>query len=167
MAKSALLANINFLKKLSPDDKEVIKNILQFKPEEGKYGVCTSLEERAFLILKRMFMHAYNADEESETHWNRSSNMRPTFFIKHWLYERWQALTSNVSCWIFEYKHKPVQLHAKKWVGAECQQIENQLDRKMNDNKKNSEKNMGYMKNLFNAASSLTALGNTFDKKVQ
>jgi hypothetical protein len=26
---------------------------------------------------------------------------------------------------------------------------------------------MGYMKNLFNAASSLTALGNTFNKKVQ
>jgi hypothetical protein len=32
---------------------------------------------------------------------------------------------------------------------------------------KKLEKEMGYMKNLFNAASSLTALGNTFDKKVQ
>jgi hypothetical protein len=30
---------------------------------------------------------------------------------------------------------------------------------------KKLEKEMGYMKNLFNAASSLTALGNTFDKK--
>jgi hypothetical protein len=28
MAKSAPLANINFLKELSPDDKEVIKNVL-------------------------------------------------------------------------------------------------------------------------------------------
>ena len=42
MAKSAALANINFSKKLSPDDKEVIKNVLQFKPKEGKYGVWTS-----------------------------------------------------------------------------------------------------------------------------
>jgi hypothetical protein len=39
-------------------------------------------------------------------------------------------------------------------------------DRKINDKKK-MEKEMGCMKNLFDAASSLTALGNTFNKKVQ
>jgi hypothetical protein len=68
---------------LSPDDKEVIKNVLQFKPEEGKYGVCTSLEEWAFLILKRMVTHARDADEENEMQWNRASNMRPKFIISN------------------------------------------------------------------------------------
>ncbi len=66
---------------MSPNDKEVIKNVLQFKPEEGKYRVCLSLEDLAFLILKWMFMHAYNADGESEMQWNRASNMRPKFII--------------------------------------------------------------------------------------
>jgi hypothetical protein len=81
MATSPPLANINFSKQLSPNDKDVIKNVLQFNPEEEKYGVCTSLEEWAFLILKWTFTHAYDADEECETRWNRASNMRPTFFI--------------------------------------------------------------------------------------
>jgi hypothetical protein len=69
---------------MSPDDKNmIIKNVLQFKLEEGKYGVCTSLEEWAFLILKQMFTPAYNADEQSEIPWNRTSNKRPTFFISN------------------------------------------------------------------------------------
>jgi hypothetical protein len=59
MAKYAPLANINFSKKLSLDDKDIIINVLQFKPEEGKYGVCTSLEEWAFIILKPTLKHAY------------------------------------------------------------------------------------------------------------
>jgi hypothetical protein len=83
MAKSAPLAIIIFFKKMSPDDRDVIKNILQFKPEEGKYGVCTSLEEWAVLVLKRTFMHAYNLDEDSEMCWNRTSNMRPKFVISN------------------------------------------------------------------------------------
>jgi hypothetical protein len=83
MAKYAPLANINFSKKLSPDDKDVFINVLQFKPEERKYGVCTSLEEWAFIISKPMLKHAYNADEESERHWTRISNMRSKFFISN------------------------------------------------------------------------------------
>ncbi len=53
MAKNVPLANINFSKNLSPQKKEVINNISQFKPDkEKKGGVCTSLEEWAVLILK-------------------------------------------------------------------------------------------------------------------
>jgi hypothetical protein len=65
---SAPLANINFSKKLPPDGKDVIKNVLPSKPEEGKYGVCTSLEEWAPHISKWTVTHAYDADEESEMH---------------------------------------------------------------------------------------------------
>jgi hypothetical protein len=68
---------------MSANDKDIIKNVLQFKPEERKYGVCTSLEEWTFLILKLTFMHAYNADEESETCSNRTSNTRPKFVISN------------------------------------------------------------------------------------
>ncbi len=37
----------------------------------------------------------------------------------------------------------------------------------INDNRKISDKEMGYMKNLFNAASSLTAIVNTFNKNIE
>ena len=81
MAKSAQLANLNLSKKLSPMIRMSLRMFCEFNPEEEKYGVCTSLEEWAFLILKWTFTHAYDADEECETRWNRASNMRPTFFI--------------------------------------------------------------------------------------
>ncbi len=42
MAKYAPLANINFPKQMSPDDEDIINNVLQFKPEEGKHRVCIS-----------------------------------------------------------------------------------------------------------------------------
>ncbi len=45
--------------------------------------MCTSLEEWAFLILKPTLKHAYDADEESERRWNRTSNMRSKFFISN------------------------------------------------------------------------------------
>ncbi len=74
---------LTFQKKLSPNDKNVTYNVSQFKPEKGKYGVCTSLGVWAFLILKPMLKHAYNADEESERLWNRTSNMRSKNFISN------------------------------------------------------------------------------------
>ena len=40
-------------------------------------------------------------------------------------------------------------------------------DKKINDNKKISDKEMGYMKQLFDAASSLTALVNTINETVK
>jgi hypothetical protein len=45
--------------------------------------VCTSLEEWAFLISKWMVAHAYNTDEESETRWNKASNLRPKVIISN------------------------------------------------------------------------------------
>jgi hypothetical protein len=171
MAKSAPLANINFSKKLSRDDKDVIKNVLQFKSEEGKYGVCTSLEEWAFLILKRMFTHAYYADEESVMHWNRTSNMRLKFFISNIDFTKdggcvpemsaSESLNTNANRFNNIPKNELV-LNVSKMITN----LVIKTDRKMNDNK-NLKKEMGCMKNIFDATSTLTVLGNTFDKKVQ
>jgi hypothetical protein len=41
------------------------------------------LEEWAIIILKWAFTHAYNADEECETQWNRASKMRHIFTISN------------------------------------------------------------------------------------
>jgi hypothetical protein len=93
------------------------------------------------------------------------------YHFKHWFYERCWACPRNVSYCIFEYKCKPVQKHAKNELVLNVSKLIANLvikaDRKINDNKKNLEKEMCCMKNLFDAASSLTALANTFDKKVQ
>jgi hypothetical protein len=83
MAKNAPLANINFSKNLSPQEKEVINNVLQFKPDKGRKGVYTSLEEWAFLILKPNVVQREVADEESETHWDRMIKGRPKFIISN------------------------------------------------------------------------------------
>jgi hypothetical protein len=83
MAKFSPLANINFSRKLSPEDMEVINKVSQFKPEERKDGVCSSLEEWALLILKPKLKYAYNADEESEKGYKRTLDMRPNVFISN------------------------------------------------------------------------------------
>jgi hypothetical protein len=51
--------------------------------KEGKDGVCTSLEKWALLLLKPTLKHVYSADEESEKHFKRTLDMRPTFFISN------------------------------------------------------------------------------------
>jgi len=83
MAKYAPLANINFSKKMSLKDKEVISKVSLFKPEKGKDGVCTFLQKWALLILLPTLKHAYNTDEESEKHYKKTLDMRPTFFISN------------------------------------------------------------------------------------
>ncbi len=81
MAKYAPLANINFPKKIHP----MIRTSLPMFPNSNqkKENMEWSLEEWAFLILKLMLKHAYDADEENERHWNRTSNMRSPFFISN------------------------------------------------------------------------------------
>ena len=49
---TAPLANINFSTASEKDTLQQITNINQFKPKEDVKGVCTSLEEWAFQILK-------------------------------------------------------------------------------------------------------------------
>ncbi len=83
MAKNAPLENITFSKFDSPEEKEVINNVSQFKPEKGKKGVCTSLEEWAFLILKPNVVQGRVADDESERHWARVLKGRPKFIISN------------------------------------------------------------------------------------
>ncbi len=126
---------------MSPDDKDVIKNVLQFKLEEGNHGVCTSLEEWAFLILKWMFTHAHDADEESETCWNRASNMRPTFFISNIDFTKnggrvpamsaAESLNTNAN----QFNNMPKNELVLN-VGKLITNLVIKADRKMNDNKK-------------------------------
>jgi hypothetical protein len=118
-----------------------------------------------------MFTSAYDADEESEMLWNRTSNMRPKLFISNIDFTKdgkcvpemsaAESLNTNAN----RFNNIP-----KKWFGAECQQIDNQPGNKNGQKDKLQQKNkkeMGCVKNLFDAASFLTALGNTFDKRVQ
>ncbi len=57
------------------------------KPQEGKEEMCTSLEEWALVILKPTIMQelkeAYNDDDKTNTHYNRTLQMRPTFSISN------------------------------------------------------------------------------------
>jgi hypothetical protein len=145
---------------------------LQFKPEEGKYGVCTSLEEWAFIILKPMLKHAYNADEESERCWTRTSNMRFKFFVSNIDFtkdggrvpEMSSAASLNTNANRFNNMPKnELALNVTKLITN----LVIKADKKINDNITILDKEMGYMKNLFNAASSLTALVNTFNKNLE
>jgi hypothetical protein len=101
MANKAQLANINFSKNGSPKDKEVINKVSQFKLEEGKDEVCTSLEDWTLLILKPTLNHANNSDEESEKCYKRTFDMRPIFFISNLDFSKegghWQAKSAGVS----------------------------------------------------------------------
>jgi hypothetical protein len=83
MDKNAPSANINFSKNLSPQEKLVIDNVLQFKPDEGGKGVRTSLEEWVFLILQPNDVQREVADKESETRWAGMIKGQPKFIISN------------------------------------------------------------------------------------
>jgi hypothetical protein len=83
MAKCAPLANISFSKIFSHKEKEVINNVWQFNTEVVKEGVCTSLEEWAFLILKPNIAKREVPDNKSEMHWKRMLEGQSQFIISN------------------------------------------------------------------------------------
>jgi hypothetical protein len=172
MAKNTPLANINFSKIESSEEKEVINNVSQFKPEEGTKGVCTSLEEWAFLILKPNVVQGRVADNKSETNWARMLKGQPKFIISNIDFtkdsnpptdkSKAASLTTNATDFNNIQKEE-LALNVSKLITD----LVTKADKKINDHKKISGKEMGCMKLLYNAASSLTAFVNKFNDNLK
>ena len=168
-AKTTPLANMYFSKAEKSEDKTLITSANQIKPTEGKSGVCTSLEEWAFCILRpnEIVDDGSKINKETEDRWNRAEKHTEPFKITDHDFtkktdvsndpENTLDLNTNAS--------RLENIDRDELMLNICDTLTDlivQSNAKLTRAKKTSDKELNHIRHLYDAASSFTVLMNTF-----
>jgi len=168
-AKTTPLMNIYFSKAMKPDDKTQITSVNQIKPTEGNSGVCTSLEEWAFSILKKneIVDDGSKINKETEDRWNRAEKHTTPFKITDHDFTKKTDVSNDPE------KNLDLNTNASRLENIDhdelmlniCDTLTDlivQSNAKLTRAKKTSDKELNHIRNLYDAASSFTVLMNSF-----